>query len=132
MAGDELALGRRERQLLEILFRLGKATATQVRAELPDPPTNSAVRGMLRALENKGYIAHELSRRSAKPQYLYQPTTRRSVAATSALRKVVRTFFDGSAEKAAVTLLQISDLKLSKEEAAQIHHMIARARLEGR
>ena len=132
MGADELQLGRRERQLLEILFRLREATAVQVRSELPDPPTNSAVRGMLRALERKGYISRELSSRRSKFQYLYRPTVRRRVAATSALRRVALTFFDGSAERAAVALLQMSDLRLTAAETKQLQDMITNARRQGR
>src|SRR5919112_5496101 len=94
-------LGRRERQLMEIVYRRERATATEIREELPDPPSYSAVRGMLRLLEDKGYLRHE----QEGPRYVYLPTTARDEARRSALAHLLRTFFDGSRENAMAALL---------------------------
>src|SRR5579872_5645169 len=102
---DGLRLGRRERQIVDVLYRLGKATVAEVLASLPDPPTYSAVRGMLNLLEEKGYVRHKRD----GMRYVYSPAIAPSKARQSALRQVVSTFFAGSPLAAAAALLEMSD-----------------------
>jgi len=97
-----MELGRRVRQIMDAVYRLGRATVAEVRAELEDPPTYSAVRGMLRFLEDKGLLRHEQD----GVRYVYIPTVGRSKARRSALRHLVRTFFGGSAGQTATALLR--------------------------
>lgn len=120
--------GRRERQIMDIVFRRGRATAAEVLAELPDPPTYSAVRGMLRWLEEKGHLRHERE----GVRYVYMPTQDPARARTSALRHVVKTFFGGSAEAAAAALLELPDAKLGERDRQRLAAMIQKARSEGR
>src|SRR5918997_1173209 len=87
------SLSRRERQIMDVIYRLGRATAVEVTAQLPDPPTSTAVRGLLRILEEKGHLRHEQD----GVRYVYFPSTPREAAGTSVLTHVVRTFFGGSA-----------------------------------
>src|SRR4030095_6190820 len=101
-------LGRRERQILEAVYRLGRASASDVQAQLPDPPSYSAVRAMLRILEEKGHLRHE----SDGPRYVYLPVVPRDRARRSALRHVVDTFFSGSVEQAVAALLDSTDAQL--------------------
>src|SRR3954469_10960094 len=98
-------LGRRERQIMDVVYRLERATAAEVLAGLPDPPSYSAVRGMLRLLEEKGFLRHEQD----GPRYVYLPTTERDEARRSALAHLLRTFFDGSRESAVAALLDLPD-----------------------
>src|SRR5688500_19751431 len=95
-------LSRRERQILDILYTQGRGTAAEVQAALPDPPSYSAVRAMLRILEEKGHVRHDQD----GPRYVYLPTVARDNAKRSALRRVLRTFFDGSAEQAISAVLE--------------------------
>src|SRR3954465_4562183 len=96
-------LGRRERQIMDAVYRLGRATAADVLGDLPDPPSYSAVRGMLRLLEDKGHLRHEQD----GPRYVYLPTTERDEARRSALAHLLRTFFDNSRESAMAALLDL-------------------------
>src|ERR671939_2136139 len=121
-------LGRRERQLMDVVYRLGKASAAEVRAELPDPPSYSAVRAMLRLLEEKGLLTHEQD----GLRYVYRPTVAREQARRSALRHLVKTFFGGSPAQAAAALLEMSDAKLSAEDRARLAKLVATAKTEGR
>ena len=121
-------LGRRERQIVEVLYRLGKASVADVLAELPDPPSYSAVRGMLRLLEEKGYVTHEQD----GLRYVYTPTVGRDQARRSALRHLVRTFFGGSPEKAAAALLEMSDAKLPRKDLERLARLVEQAKSEGR
>ena len=121
-------LGRRERQIMDVLFRRGKATVAEVRSGLAQPPTYSAVRGMLRFLEEKGLVAHEQD----GVRYIYRPAVSRRLARASALKHLVRTFFDGSASSAVAALLDLSDTRLSAKERQQIRTMIETANKEGR
>jgi predicted transcriptional regulator len=121
-------LGRRERQIVEVLYRLGKASVADVRAELPDPPSYSAVRGMLRLLEEKRYVTHEQD----GLRYLYTPTVGRDQARRSALKHLVRTFFGGSPEKAAAALLEMSDARLPRKELERLTRLVEQAKTEGR
>ena len=121
-------LSRRERQIMSVVHRLGRATAAEVLAEMPDPPSYSAVRAMLRILEDKGQLKHEQD----GPRYVYSTTMPVERAGRSALRDVVTTFFAGSAEEAVATLIDMNERKLSGEELDRLADLINRAREEGR
>lgn len=120
---SSLHLGRRERQIMDVVYRLGRASAHEVLDQLPDPPSYSAVRGMLRLLEDKGYLTHT----QAGPRYVYIPTTRPEVARRSALNHVLRTFFNNSREAAVAALLDVSDKPLSPEEHRRISKLLKEA-----
>lgn len=122
-----LDLSRRERQIVDILYSQGRATAAEVQAALPDPPSYSAVRAMLRILEEKGHVRHEQD----GPRYVYLPTVARDNAKRSALRHMLQTFFDGSAEQAISALLDDSSTRLSDRELDRLARMIAQARRTG-
>ena len=118
------ALSRRERQLMDILFACGQASVADVMAALPDPPSYSAVRALLRILEGKGHLMH----REEGKQYIYLPTEARPVAAQSALKRVVQTFFGGSVERAVTALLTEDETQLSDEELTRLSALIAQAK----
>lgn len=120
-------LSRRERQILDILYRNGRATAAEVQAALPEPPSYSAVRALLRILEDKGHVRHEQD----GPRYVYLPTVARDNAKRSALRHILQTFFDGSAEQAISALLDESSVKLSSAELDRLARLIDGARKSG-
>jgi predicted transcriptional regulator len=120
-------LSRRERQIVDALFRLGKASAAEVRAELPDPPSYSAVRALLRILEEKGHVRHEQD----GPRYVYMATVPRESAKRSALRHLVQTFFEGSATQAISALLDSSASKLSDDDLEDLSRMLEEARKRG-
>jgi len=120
-------LSRRERQIIDILYAQGRATAAEVQAALPDPPSYSAVRAMLRILEDKGHVKHEQD----GPRYVYVPTVARDNAKRSALRHMLQTFFDGSAEQAISALLDDSSTRLSDRELDRLARMIDQARRTG-
>jgi predicted transcriptional regulator len=119
-------LSRRERQIMDILYTRKRATAAEVQGALPDPPSYSAVRAMLRILEDKGHVRHELE----GPRYMYVPTVARESAKRSALQHMLRTFFDGSAEKAISALLDDTS-KLSGAELDRLARLIQDARKTG-
>lgn len=121
-------LSRRERQIMDVIYRHGQATAQEVLDHLPDPPSYSAVRTLLRVLEEKGHVRH----RQDGPRYVYLPIVSRDKARESALRQVVRTFFDDSAEQAVAALLDMSSSKLSERELSRLATLIDRAKKEGR
>jgi predicted transcriptional regulator len=121
-------LTRRERQVMNILFRRGQATVAEVMEDLPDPPTYSAVRSILRILAGKGLITH----REEGPRYVYLPAMNTDHARDEALRHVVRTFFEGSAEQAVTALLRISDAGLTDAELARLRERVRNARNSGR
>ena len=121
-------LSRRERQIMDVLYELGRATSAEVRERLPDPPSYSAVRAMLRILEDKGHLLHE----SDGPRYVFSPAVPREQARESALRRVVRTFFDGSPESAMSALLDLGVEDLDEEALRRLANRIAEARKEGR
>ena len=123
---NQHSLSRRERQVLEILYRQGRATAAEVLAALPSPPSYSAVRAVLRVLEEKGYVRHEEERL----RYVYLPTVPRDKAKRSALRHLVHTFFEGSVTSAVAALLDTSARKLSDDELNRLAAMVERARKE--
>ena len=127
MAEDASGLSRRERQIMDVIYRRGRATAAEVLEDIPDPPGYSAVRAMLRLLEIKGHIRHEQD----GPRYVFLPVVNRDRARRSALTHVVRTFFDGSATEAVAALLNDGG-KLSDAELDRLSAMIEEAREEGR
>ena len=112
---------------MDILYTQGRATAAEVQAALPDPPSYSAVRAMLRILEDKGHVRHEQD----GPRYVYLPTVGRDRAKKTALRHVLQTFFNGSAEQAMSALLDESDTRLSDRELDRLARLIDRARRTG-
>ena len=120
------ALSRRERQIMDIVYRRGRATAQDVLDDLPDPPSYSAVRAALRLLEEKGQLKHE----NDGARYVYAPTVPRDRARNSALTHVVRTFFGGSAEQVVNALVEGE--KLSPAELDRLAGLIERARRDGR
>jgi BlaI family penicillinase repressor len=117
---NPLNLGRRERQIMDIVYRLGQASAQEVLDELPDPPSYSAVRGMLRLLEDKGCLTHKQD----GPRYIYMPTTKPEDARRSALKHLMKTFFHNSREAAVATLLDVSGTPLSPDEHKRISKLL--------
>ena len=122
------ALTRRESQIMESIYRRGRASAAEVLADLPDPPGYSSVRKLLEILEEKGYLKHDQD----GPRYVYFPTVPAADARRSALEQMVRTFFAGSTELAVAALLEISGPKLSDEELDRIATLAEQAKKEGR
>ena len=120
-------LSRRERQIMDILYRLGRAAAAEVMEELPGDPSYSTVRTQLRVLEDKGHVRHE----EEGLRYVYVPAVPRHAARKSALRHVVNTFFDGSAEKTVAALLGGESARLTEDELDRLADLIAKARKEG-
>jgi predicted transcriptional regulator len=120
-------LSRRERQIIDILYAQGRATAADVQTALPEPPSYSAVRAMLRILEEKGHVKHEQD----GPRYVYVPTVGRDNAQRSALHHMLKTFFDGSAEQAISALLDESSTRLSDAELDRLARLIDQARNTG-
>lgn len=120
-------LSRRERQIMDIVYRRGQATAAEVLADLPDPPSYSAVRALLRVLEEKGHLRHE----QQGTRYIFLPTVAREKARRSALKNVVQTFFAGSAAQAVAALLDMQT-ELSDEELDRLAQIIEQARKEER
>jgi predicted transcriptional regulator len=121
------ALSRRERQIMDIVYRRGEATAAQILDDLSDPPSYSAIRALLRILVDKKHLQH----REDGPRYVYSPVLSRQTARARALSQVVNTFFDGSALKAASALLGSSQRKLSKSELDELSALIDAARKRG-
>ena len=119
-------LSRRERQIMDILYELGSGTAADVRERMPDPPSYSAVRAMLRILEEKSHLRHEQD----GPRYVYLPTVPRETARQTALRRLVRTFFDGSTTSAMAALLDLGVEDLDDEALARLARRIEEARRE--
>jgi BlaI family penicillinase repressor len=121
-------LSRRERQIMDILYREGHASVADVLERLPDSPSYSAVRALLRVLEEKGHVRHE----QAGLAYVYRPTVSADTARRSAVSHLMKTFFQGSAERAVAAVLEASSTKLSSTELERIAAMIEAARKEGR
>jgi BlaI family transcriptional regulator, penicillinase repressor len=113
-------LTRRERQVMEILFRKGRCTAEEVMEEIPDPPSYSAVRALLATLEQKELVSHSKDSR----RYVYEPTVPEKKAKRTALKQLMATFFEGSPEKLVAALLDPKDQELSKSEIAKIRKLI--------
>jgi predicted transcriptional regulator len=121
-------LSRRERQIMDVVYRLGKAAVSDVLERLPDPPSYSAVRALMRILEEKGHLSHEQD----GPRYVYLPTVPRDAAQASALSHLVRTFFGGSAEAAVAALLDLPEHGMSEGELDRLSRLIDDARGQGR
>jgi BlaI family transcriptional regulator, penicillinase repressor len=119
-------LSRRERQILDILYNRGKATAAEILASLPDPPGYSAIRALLRILEEKGHVKHQQD----GVRYVFLPVVSRKKASVEALRHLLKTFFDGSAASAAEALVDGSAARLEPEELDRLEQLIAQARKE--
>ncbi len=128
MSAKKPTLSRREREVMDVLYRLGEATVAEVLEDLANPPTYSAVRSILRILEDKKEIVH----REDGPRYVYAPAVARDKARRAALDHLVNTFFDGSAEEALAALLRRSDLELSEAQVQRLAREIHRAGEEGR
>lgn len=121
-------LSRRERQIMDIVYRRGRATIREILGDLPDPPSYSAVRALVGVLEDKGHLQHA----QEGPTYIYSPTLRRDRACRSALAHVVDTFFGGSATDAVAALLDLEGRELSATELDELEGLIEQARKEGR
>ena len=121
-------LTRREREIMDILHRRGRATAHEVLNDLAEPPSYSAVRTFLRLLEERGHVRHEQD----GARYVYSPPVARREAQRSAISHLVETFFDGSVEDAVATLVESSKPRLSKQELERIALLVAKAKKEGR
>lgn len=128
MTASSDPLGRRERQIMDVVYRLGRATVAEVREELPDPPSYSAVRGMLNLLEDKGHLRHERE----GLRYVYLPVVEPEDASRRALEHVVRTFFGGSTSQAVSALFALNDGRLTAEEMAELNRLLQQATREGR
>lgn len=122
----EPALSRRERQIMDVLFAAGRASGQEIQRQLPDPPSYSTVRTILRVLERKGYVRH----REEGLRYVYEPAVAREVARKSAIQRLLRTFFDGSAQQAVAALIDPKVSRLSREELDEIARLIDRAKQE--
>jgi BlaI family penicillinase repressor len=121
-------LSRRERQIMEILFQRGKASASEVREAMADAPSYSAVRAMLRILEEKGHLKHQ----EEGLKYVYTPTVGRDKAKRSAVKHLLDTFFNGSPEQTMAALLDVSSTRLTREELDRMSAMIEKAKEEGK
>jgi predicted transcriptional regulator len=120
-------LGRRERQIMDVIFQLGEASVGDVLERLPDPPSYSAVRTMIRLLESKGFLRH----RREGTKYVYRPTQSKDRASRSAMRHLIKTFFGDSAPDAVAAILDVSSEKLSEDDLHRIERLIDEARKEG-
>jgi predicted transcriptional regulator len=121
-------LSRRERQIMEILYQRGKASASEVRQAMEDAPSYSAVRAMLRVLEEKGHVRHQ----EEGLKYVYSPVVARDKAKRSAVKHLLETFFGGSPEQAVAALLDVSATRLTPEELDRMASMIEKAKREGK
>ena len=125
---DNNTLSRRERQIMDILYRLGSATAAEVQQNMTDAPSYSAVRALLRILEEKGHLRHSYD----GPRYVFAPVVSRPAAQKSALRQIVKTFFDGSTSNAVAALLDMSGNDLSESELERLSRLVEQAKREGK
>jgi predicted transcriptional regulator len=121
-------LGRRERQILDTVFRLGEASVADVLNSLPDPPSYDSVRTMIRLLESKGFLRH----RRMGARYIYRPVDSREKASKSALSHLMKTFFQGSAADTVAAILDHSAVELSEDDLDRLEQLIDQARKEGR
>ena len=128
MLNSQKNLSRRERQIMDIIYQFGQATAAEVLENLPDPPSYSAVRAMLKILEDKGHLRHK----QQGPRYVFLPKVSREKAKRSAVKHLLQTFFDGSAESAVATLLDVSRSDLSNADLDRLNRLISQAKKEGR
>src|SRR3954470_5650115 len=127
MKTNDSGLARREREIMDILYRRGRATANEVMADLSGTPSYSTVRTQLRVMEEKGHVRHE----EEGLRYVYTPAVPRHAARRSALRHLVETFFDGSAEKTVAALLGSEGTRMSDDELDRIAELVEKARKEG-
>jgi predicted transcriptional regulator len=125
---NDRSLSRRERQIMDIVYELKEVSALQVMERLPSPPSYSAVRALLKVLEQKGHLLH----RQDGPRYVFTPRLPKDKARKSALSHLMRTFFDGSTEGVVAALLDISEDNLSEEDYRRLTELIEKARTEGR
>lgn len=121
-------LSRRERQIMDIIYKKGDCTAAEVMDNLPDPPSYSAVRALLRILEEKKHLRH----RQEGPRYVYSPTVSVDKAKKSALHHVITTFFEGSVSQAVAALLDLGEDSIPEEEMSRLSRLVDRASREGR
>jgi predicted transcriptional regulator len=128
MSEKTIHLSRRERQILDVLFTRGRASASEILDAIDDPPSNSSMRTLLRVLEDKGHVKHEEVGRV----YIYMPTVPLETARRSAVNHLIETFFDGSIESVVATMLKVKRNKLSADEAERIARMIESAARQGR
>ncbi len=117
-------LSRRERQIMDVLYERGRATAAEILAALPDPPSYSSIRALIKVLEDKGHVKHQ----EDGPRYVFTPSVPRAKARHNAVKHLLQTFFDDSAGEAVASLLGLSAGKLKPEELDKIEELIARAR----
>jgi BlaI family transcriptional regulator, penicillinase repressor len=127
VAGAHHNLTRRERQIMDVVYSRGQVTVTEVLEELPQAPTYSAVRALLRKLEEKGHLKHD----AHGPRYVYEATMPREAAQESALERVLRTFFDGSTTKTVAALLDLKGEELTEAELSDLAELVERARGKG-
>jgi BlaI family transcriptional regulator, penicillinase repressor len=120
-------LSRREREIMDVIYERGRATVTEVMERLEDPPSYSAVRALLRILEEKGVLRHE----QQGQRYVFLPTVTREKAKRSALKRMLQVFFDGSTEAAVAALLDISSTRLTEEEWDRLRAMVQEAKKRG-
>lgn len=125
---DDAGLSRRERQIMDAIYRLGKASAADIRTALPDPPSYTAVRTLLTILQEKGHVKHQ----SDGQRYIYEPVVPRDKMARTAIEGVLATFFDNSVERAVTTLLDRRETQISRAELERLAQIIDRAKREGR
>ena len=126
MAGA--GLSRRERQIMDILYQRGKSSASEVREAMPDAPSYSAVRAMLRVLEEKGHVKHQ----AEGLKYVYLPIVTRDKAKRSAVKHLLDTFFNDSPEQIVAALLDVSSTRMTREELDRMAEMIEKAKREGK
>ena len=125
---SQTGLSRRERQIMDIIYQMGSATAAEIMEKLPDPPSYSAVRALLKVLEVKGHLKHKQD----GPRYVFSPKQSREKAKRSALQHMLQTFFDGSAEEAVATLLDVSKSEMTDDDLDRLKGLIETAKQEGR
>jgi predicted transcriptional regulator len=125
---NDKSLSRRERQIMDIVYEMKEVSALQVMERLPSPPSYSAVRALLKVLEQKGHLFH----RQDGPRYVFTPRLPKDKARKSALSHLMRTFFDGSTESVVAALLDLSEDNLSEEDYRRLTELIEKARTEGR
>ncbi|NQT79318.1 MAG: BlaI/MecI/CopY family transcriptional regulator [Candidatus Aminicenantes bacterium] len=125
---EQKNLSRRERQIMDIVYELNEVTVAQVLEKIPNPPSYSTIRALLRVLEEKGHLIHK----QEGPRYIYSPTLPREQARQNALKHVMRTFFDNSTEDAVAALLNISEDNLSEQDYKRLSELIKKVRSEGR
>jgi predicted transcriptional regulator len=123
-SSPETALSRRERQIMDILFAAGTATGPEIQQRIPEAPSYSTVRTLLRILETKGYVRH----RQEGLRYVYEPVVPREAARKSALQRLLQTFFDGSARQAVAALLDPKSFDLSRQELDELSRLIEDAK----